>query len=413
MAEWVSVGKYGLRYREDNTRSVGVGRSKRPTRYYVAVYKWQGRTTTDTYGWEGDDFKNEDDIVSTALELRQNRRNMTPPFTLAELKALRKADLDEVERQRQEEERRQARENRIIFDNVFLRYCESNEHKKSLKDEANYYKNWIAPVIGRKRLDQILLFDLEKIRAKMTKAGKAPRSIGYVKSIVRQVYHFAMKHKLYAGDVPTTHFLERQRIDNKRQRYLSPAEAAVLLADVKAYSLTTWRVSLLSLNTGMRFSEIANLRWQHVSIQNREILVLDPKNGETRAVYLTDTVLGMFDEIQPGRPDDLVFVDSNGRKMARVSNTFMDSVNRLRLNDGIDDRRLKVVFHSLRHSCASTLVNAGVEIPIIAKILGHKTLTMTMRYSHINDDSIKSAMAVLDRQQGGKITRMRRQSNGQ
>jgi site-specific recombinase XerD len=53
----------------------------------------------------------------------------------------------------------------------------------------------------------------------------------------------------------------------------------------------------------------------------------------------------------------------------------------------------------LRHSCASTLVNAGIEIPVIAKILGHKTLSMTMRYSHINDSSVKDAMAVLDHQQ--------------
>jgi integrase len=398
----------GVRFKLHSTRKHGVGFDK----YFSIRYRVDGKLKEESLGWASEGWS-EKKAAAVLAELKANHTLANGPRTLEEKRDIENARREEVERQRQEEERRQIRENRIIFDNVFEQYCESNEHKKSLRDEANYYKNWIAPAIGKKRLDQILLFDLEKIRAKMTKAGKAPRSIGYTKSIVRQVYHFAMKHKLYAGDVPTTHFLERQRIDNKRQRYLSPAEAGELLADIKAHSLTTWRVSLVSLNTGMRFSEIAGLRWQHINIQNMEMLVLDPKNGETRAVYLTDTVLSMFDEMQPGRPDDLVFVDANGRKMARVSNTFIDSVNRLGLNDGIDDRRLKVVFHSLRHSCASTLVNAGVEIPVVAKILGHKTLTMTMRYSHINDDSIKSAMAVLDRQQGGKITRMRRQSNGQ
>ena len=63
------------------------------------------------------------------------------------------------------------------------------------------------------------------------------------------------------------------------------------------------------------------------------------------------------------------------------------------------DRRMQVVFHSLRHSCASILVNAGVELPIIAKILGHKTLAMTMSYSHVNDRSVKNAMSFLDEKQ--------------
>lgn len=60
---------------------------------------------------------------------------------------------------------------------------------------------------------------------------------------------------------------------------------------------------------------------------------------------------------------------------------------------------MQVVFHSLRHSCASILVNAGVELPIIAKILGHKTLAMTMSYSHVNDRSVKNAMSFLDEKQ--------------
>ncbi len=85
--------------------------------------------------------------------------------------------------------------------------------------------------------------------------------------------------------------------------------------------------------------------------------------------------------------------------MDRPSDTFARAVDALGLNEGITDRRMKLVFHSLRHSCASWLVNAGVELPIIAKILGHKTLAMTMRYSHVNDQSVRNAMSILDEQQ--------------
>jgi len=77
-------------------------------------------------------------------------------------------------------------------------------------------------------------------------------------------------------------------------------------------------------------------------------------------------------------------------------------VDELGLNDGIDDRRLKVVFHTLRHTAASWLVNQGITLPVIAKILGHKTLQMTERYSHVNDESVKKAMATFDQQQTKK-----------
>ena len=126
---------------------------------------------------------------------------------------------------------------------------------------------------------------------------------------------------------------------------------------------------------------------------------------------MTNEILTMFSEMKRGRPDDLVFPSNKGGIMKSASKTFLRAVDNLGLNEEITDTRLKVVFHTLRHSCASWLVNAGVELPTIAKILGHKSLEMTTRYSHVNDTSVKNAMQVLDRQQQqtGKITEM--QSN--
>ena len=392
----------GVRYKLHPSRRHGVNFDK----YYSIRYRVDGKLKEECLGWASEGWS-EKKAAAVLAELKANITTATGPRTLGEKRKIEDDHREEVEQLERKAADEDARNKKLILDNIFHQYCESNTHKKSLKDEIGYFKNWIGPAIGQKRLDQIILFDLEKIRLTMNKAGKAPRSIGYIKSILRQVFHYAQKHNLYHGNVPTSHFLTRQKIDNKRQRYLSPDESAELLADIKAHSLTTWRVSLLSLNSGMRFSEIASLRWQHISFQTGEILVLDPKNGETRTVPMTNTVLEMFQDMESGQPDDLIFPATNGKRMARASKVFQESVDRLGLNTGITDRRLKVVFHSLRHSCASTLVNAGVEIPVIAKILGHKTLSMTMRYSHVNDNSVKDAIAVLDRQTK-EIRRMRR-----
>lgn len=129
-------------------------------------------------------------------------------------------------------------------------------------------KNWIGPAIGNKKLNEVVLLDLERIRKKMTAAGNAPRTIHYIKSIVRQIYHFASSHGLYSGEPPTTNFLKKEQNDNKRKRYLSPEETELLLDEVRKYSEKTYQIALLSLNSGMRFGEIASLRWQHINIEN-------------------------------------------------------------------------------------------------------------------------------------------------
>ncbi len=143
-------------------------------RYYVVLYKWKGKTVTDVYGWEEEDFRNEDEVVAIALDLRLNRRNLKPPFTLKEQLALCESDPAKIEQEKREEENRIEREKSLIMENIFAQYCTAKGDKKSLKDEINYYKNWIGPAIGAKRLDQIALLDLERIRKGMVKAGKAP-----------------------------------------------------------------------------------------------------------------------------------------------------------------------------------------------------------------------------------------------
>ena len=248
MNQWIPAGKYGLRYREHETRTKGVGRYERPLRYFVAVYKWKKKTVTDIYGWEGDDFRNEDDIVATALELRQNRRDMKPPFTLKERNELRAMAIEEKDKAEQEKLARQERENQIVFKNMFDLYCEANSHKKSLKDEISLFKFWIGPAIGEKKLDEILLLDLERFKRHMEKKGKSPRTIQYTKAVIRQVYRFAIHRKLYAGEIPTVHFLKKYRFDNKRMRYLDPDEARVLLDEIRKHSETTYRIALGSVN---------------------------------------------------------------------------------------------------------------------------------------------------------------------
>ncbi len=390
----------GVRYKLHSSRRHGVNFDK----YFSIRYRVDGKLKEEGLGWSSEGWS-EKKAAAVLAELKSNITTSTGPRTLAEKRDIEGARRNELELHERLKQQQAERAQDLLFNNVFTRYCESNSHKKSLKDEINYSKNWIAPALGTKRLDEIILLDLERIKKRMTSAGNAARSVQYVKSIIRQVYHFAIDHKIYSGEVPTANFLKKQKIDNRRQRYLSHEEATLLLEEIRQHSATTYRISLLSLNSGMRFGEIAGLLWQHIDTDRKEILVVDAKNGQSRSVYMTAAVVQMFSGMKRGAANELVFPATNGKRMERASKVFAAAVNHTGLNEGITDRRMKFVFHSLRHSCASWLVNSGVELPVIAKILGHKTLAMTMRYSHVNDRSVRNAMTLLDDQQqpGGKI----------
>lgn len=395
MSKWIQTKYPGIRYRNHPTRKHGIN----PDRYFSIRYYVDGVRKEEGLGWssEGMTQKKADDELA---ELKLNARRGEGPRTYSEKRELEnerkrlEAEL-KAEAERTESERKRLDEETIL-DSVFLKYCEHNTHKKSLKDEISLYKHWIQPVIGKKRLQEIVLFNLEKIKSDMLKAGKAERSIQYVKSVIRLIFNYAKDHNLFSGENPTNGFLKRQKFDNKRKRYLTPAEATLLLEDLKKHSITVYRITLLSLYTGMRFGEIAKLQWQHINMTNKAVIIIDPKNSESRTAFMVDAVFKMFSEMEQGTPDALVFPDKYNKVMSQISDSFMDSVNRLGFNDGITDPRMKVVFHTVRHSCASLLINAGADLPTIQVILGHKSIAMTQRYTHIAEDRIKAAMNMLE-----------------
>ena len=70
----------------------------------------------------------------------------------------------------------------------------------------------------------------------------------------------------------------------------------------------------------------------------------------------------------------------------------------LGLNDGVEDRRHRLSFHSFRHTCASRLAIAGVPLYTIKEILGHHSITMTERYAHLMPSVMRDALKTLEKQ---------------
>jgi site-specific recombinase XerD len=130
---------------------------------------------------------------------------------------------------------------------------------------------------------------------------------------------------------------------------------------------------------------------------DRKIINVIGKGSKSRPAFMTDQVKTVFESLGNGKPGELVFPDRKGHQMKRISNAFHRAVEVLGLNDGITDSRQKVVFHTLRHTYASWLVEDGTDLYVVQKLLGHSTLAMTERYAHLGESKLQNAVKSLEK----------------
>jgi integrase len=136
-------------------------------------------------------------------------------------------------------------------------------------------------------------------------------------------------------------------------------------------------VVVLALSTGMRQGEIMGLTWEDVDLHQGRATLHETKNGERRVVPLSGKALELLKEHSKVRRLDtnLLFPGKNPQKPIDLRAPWEAALKKA----GIEDFR----FHDLRHSAASYLTEAGVPLVTVAEILGHKTMQMVQRYSHV------------------------------
>jgi len=156
-------------------------------------------------------------------------------------------------------------------------------------------------------------------------------------------------------------------------------------------------MAFLSLYTGMGFGEVASLTWQDIDFNNGIIYIKDPKNRKSRVAYMMEGIKELLlAKKKNSNSNALVFTAQNNSKIINVPNSFEKAVKRLGLNKDVTDPRDKVVFHTLRHTFASWLVQAGTPLYTVKELLGHKSIAMTERYSHLAENTMRDAIKNLE-----------------
>jgi integrase len=389
--EWIKVeGIKGVSYREHDARLY----KKHKDRYFVAFYKLDGKTKCESFGWESDGWTAEK-AVTILQELKQNQKTGQGAKTLGEKREQAKKQKEEEEAKAKEEESKT-----ITFAQLYEKYLPFHKTKteeKTWKNDEIFYKNYFKENLADKPIDKITLDDLQQIISKALEAGKRPATAKHMKATLRQMFNFAKDRELYEKDnIACKIYIPA--FDNRRIRFLTMEEVQKILANLKPKSRQVHDMTLFSMLSGAREGEIFNLRWENINFNTKFITLIDTKNNnKTRHIPMTQEVEELLKNLKQENTQGLAFKTRDGKPIKYISKTFARAVEELGLNDGIDDARQRVVFHTLRHSYASWLMMDGADLYVVKELMGHSTTAMTERYSHLSPDHLKKTAKLLDK----------------
>lgn len=189
--------------------------------------------------------------------------------------------------------------------------------------------------------------------------------------------------------------VKKQEESKGRVRFLSDDERERLLTTCKgSQNPYLYPVIVLALSTGMRQSEIMNLTWNDIDFGNKRALLNETKNGDRRAVHLAGKALKLLQSLKENKirrgDSNLVFPGTHALNTgpASLRTAWLFALKKADITD--------FKFHDLRHSAASYLAMNGASLMDLAAVLGHKTLAMVKRYSHLSETHVSGVVTSMN-----------------
>jgi integrase len=143
------------------------------------------------------------------------------------------------------------------------------------------------------------------------------------------------------------------------------------------------------IDTGLRLNELAMMKWSDVNLRKSELSIYRPKVNNQSVIHMTKRVKEILERRSKTNRSEWVFTNEKGDGCKRTFSTIRAAIKRAGFTEG--------TIHTCRHSYASRLVQAGVQLYDVSQILGHTSMSMTTRYAHLNKVEIsKNAANVLD-----------------
>ena len=256
---------------------------------------------------------------------------------------------------------------------------------KSVKRARQLWDSSVLPTLGKRKVRDVQRADVAKL---ITDMADTPALANKVISLLSKAFNLAEVWGWRPEGTNPCRHVQRFK-EGSRERYLSEQELH-RLGDVLAEAERSWGTSphaiaaiRLLILTGCRSAEILTLRWADVDFDRRCLHLADSKTGK-RTVVLNTAALQVLAGIERFDDNPYVIVGAKpGTHRASLQNVWPRICREAQLED--------VRIHDLRHTHASVGVNAGLNLPVLGKLLGHTKITTTQRYAHLDDDPLRQA----------------------
>jgi integrase len=267
----------------------------------------------------------------------------------------------------------------------------NNKHSEQLSKKYALASS-LVPFFGRMSIGQIRSYDIERYKTDQIRRGFKNKTIANRLTILNKCLVTAYEWLELSGAPPKVKWLKwaPPEID-----YLSPDECELLLSHADG---VTFELVLMALRTGMRQGELRALQWSSIDWLTRSVavrhsrdgqgLLVAPKNGRARHIPLDTDVYALL--YARKRSTGYVFLARDGKPF--TNRRLWEAMRRLRKRA----KFRRIGWHTLRHTFASILAMRGVPLPAIKELLGHATITTTMRYAHVAPSTLRAAIDMLN-----------------
>ena len=383
--EWVKTKFLGVRYRLHKSRKHGINFDK----CFCIRYKLGGKDKEEVAGWSSEGMTAEK-AYKILSEIRENIRTGAPENSLANIRHSKEEARREEERQHHLVVKSQLTMEEF-WDQIYLQHATAAKTVATIRNECSIYAKWLRPALGSAPISSLRPSHVEQLILQVTIQGKSAQTVRHVIALISQIWNVAQVHDVVSGENPCRRVKKPQQ-DSRRMRFLTPDEAVQLLQALRARSKDTYDTAVISLFAGLRAGEIHALTWADVNFEAGTLYIRDPKNKHSRHAYISAEIAEVLESRNGERnKSGFIFPATTGGQRRAVSDVFENVVKALGLNDDITDARQKVVFHTLRHTFASWLVQRGTPLYTVAELMGHTSLEMTKRYAHLAPDTMRKA----------------------
>lgn len=274
---------------------------------------------------------------------------------------------------------------KITFGELGTKYMDyAKLHKRSWLRDEQMLKSLNAFFGIERQIREICASDIEGFKAQRRKEVSGA-TVNRELALLKHMFNLAIDWDLFPGPNPLRKVKFFQEI-NRGNRVLSLEEEKKLLSFATPYIQD---IVVFALNTGLRIGEILSLTWESVDLEKNLLTVFAERTQKHREIPINAKTRRVLEFWALGRKNEFVFFNrETGKPFVDLDTGLAQALEKA----GIEG----ITWHRLRHTFTTRLLEQGADLATVQQLLGHSTVTVTMRYAHPNLSSKRDAVAKLE-----------------